>query len=68
MSLVVLGRKFARGDTETSTPFMFGPNDGKIDMRVEHREIRLKFVSDTINGNFEMGRLLLTTEYGDERP
>jgi hypothetical protein len=68
MSLVVLGRKFARGDTETSTSFMFGPNDGKIDMRVEHREVRLKFSSDDINGNFEMGRLLLTTEYGDERP
>jgi hypothetical protein len=47
---------------------MFGSEIGKIDMRIEHREIRLKFVSNTLNGNFEMGRLLLTTEYGDERP
>lgn len=68
MTLTVLGRKFARGDTETSDPFPFGPETGKIDMRIEHREVRLKFSSDDINGNYEMGRLLITSEYGDERP
>jgi len=68
MSLVVLGKKFARGEVETSNPFMFGPDDGKIDMRIEHREIRLKFESNVIDGNFEMGRILITAEYGDERP
>ena len=68
MTLQVLGRKFARGDTTTTTPFPFGPNDGKIDMRVEHREIELQFLSDTIDGNYEMGRILITAEYGDERP
>jgi hypothetical protein len=68
MSLIVLGRKFARGDTETSNPFVFGPNTGKIDMRIEHREVRLKFESNDLDGNYEMGRLLITSEYGDERP
>lgn len=68
MTLTVLGRKFARGDVEVSNPFPFSPETGKIDMRIEHREIRLKFSSDTINGNYEMGRLLITSEYGDERP
>lgn len=68
MTLTVLGRKFARGDVEVSNPFPFDPETGKIDMRIEHREIRLKFSSDTINGNYEMGRLLITSEYGDERP
>ena len=68
MTLEILGRKFARGDTQTSDPFTFGQDTGKIDMRIEHREIRLKFESDTINGNYEMGRLLITSEYGDERP
>jgi hypothetical protein len=66
--LNILGDKFARGATETSGPFYFDPDTGKIDMRVEHREIRLKFESDTIDGNYEMGRLLITSEYGDERP
>jgi hypothetical protein len=68
MTLQVLGRKFARGDSTTTTPFPFGPNDGKIDMRVEHREVELQFLSDTIDGNYEMGRILITAEYGDERP
>jgi hypothetical protein len=68
MTLTILGRKFASGETETSGPFYFDPETGKIDMRVEHREIRLKFSSDDIDGNYEMGRLLITSEYGDERP
>jgi hypothetical protein len=68
MVLSVLGRKFARGDTTTHTPFPFGPETGKIDMRVEHREIALQFTSDVLGGNYEMGRLLITAEYGDERP
>jgi len=68
ISLNVLGRKFAQGDNETSGPFYFDPDTGKIDMRVEYREIRLKFESDTIDGNYEMGRLLITSEFGDERP
>jgi hypothetical protein len=68
MTLNILGNKFARGDTETSGPFYFEPETGKIDMRVEYREIKLKFESDVIDGNYEMGRLLITSEYGDERP
>jgi hypothetical protein len=68
ISLNVLGRKFARGTSEISGPFYFDPETGKIDMRVEHREARLKFESDVIDGNYEMGRILITAEYGDERP
>jgi hypothetical protein len=68
MQMTVLGRKFARGDTENSGPYVFDPMTGKIDLRVEYREIRLKFESNDINGNYEMGRILITAEFGDERP
>jgi hypothetical protein len=68
MAITILGRKFARGAVENSGPFPFDPDTGKIDLRVEHREIRLKFESNVLGGNFEMGRLLITAEYGDERP
>jgi hypothetical protein len=68
MTLDIIGRKFARGTEDTSGPFPFDPDTGKIDLRVEHREIRLKFTSNEVNGNYEMGRLLITAEYGDERP
>lgn len=70
MTMTVLGRKFANGAiyVENSGPFYFSPQDGKIDMRVEHRLVRLKFESNTVDGNFEMGRLVITAEFGDERP
>lgn len=68
MDLEILGRKFARGNVENSGPYPFDPDTGKIDLRVEHREIRLQFTSNILNGNYEMGRLLITAEYGDERP
>jgi hypothetical protein len=68
MTLNIIGEKFARGGTQINGPYAFGPETEKIDLRIEHREIRLEFISNTINGNFEMGRLLITAEYGDERP
>jgi hypothetical protein len=68
MTLQIIGRKFARGPEELSPVFTFGPDDGKVDMRIENREARLTFASNTTNGNFEMGRIMITAEYGDERP
>lgn len=68
MTVQVIGRKFARGPEEESPIFTFGPNDGKVDLRIENRESRLKFTSNTQGGRFEMGRILITAEYGDERP
>ena len=72
MSMTVLGRKFASGamttDEEDSGPYYFNPDTGKIDLRVEHRLVQLKFESNTLNGNYEMGKLIITAEYGDERP
>jgi len=68
MTMTVLGRKFARGPAAESIPFSFGPDTEKIDMRIENRESRLQFVSNVLNGDYEMGRILITAEYGDERP
>jgi hypothetical protein len=68
LTLDILGRKFARGEQETKGPFVFEPQTGKIDLRAEYREIQLKFTSNDLGGNYEMGRLLITAEYGDERP
>ena len=68
LTLSILGRKFATSTTETNGPFTFTPNTEKIDLRVEHREMRLLFESNELDGNYEMGRLLVTAEFGDERP
>jgi hypothetical protein len=68
MTLQIIGRKFARGEEAQSPVFTFGPNDGKVDLRIENRESRIVFNSNVVNGNFEMGRILITAEFGDERP
>lgn len=68
MDLSILGRKFAQSQSVVSGPFKFDSNTEKIDLRIEYREMDLTFVSNEIDGNYEMGRILLTVELGDERP
>jgi hypothetical protein len=68
MTVQVIGQKFARGTEALSPVFTFGSDDGKVDMRIENREARLVFTSNTVNGDYQMGRILITAEYGDERP
>ena len=69
MAMTILGRKFAGGQNEeNSGPYYFDQETGKIDLRVEHRLVRLQFVSNVLDGNYEMGRNLITAEFGDERP
>lgn len=67
MDVRVIGREFAQSPDTVSAPFTFNPNTDKIDMREQRRQIRLRFTSNTINGNFEMGRVILHTEPGDVR-
>ena len=68
MDLTVLGRKFAQSPTVVSGPFTFDENTEKIDLRLEYRQLSLKFETNDIDGNYEMGRILITCELGDERP
>jgi hypothetical protein len=68
MSVVVTGRPFAQGEDKESNPYVFGPNTGKIDMREQRRELRLRFTSDVAGGNYQLGKLLLNAEIGDVRP
>lgn len=63
----VISREFAQQVDTVSEPFTFSSNTGKIDMRKQGRQIRLRFTSNTLNGNFEMGRVILHTEPGDVR-
>ena len=68
MSLIVTGRPFAqRPDTE-SAPYYFDPDTGKIDMREQRRELRLRFTSNTQGGNYQAGKIILNADIGDVRP
>jgi hypothetical protein len=68
MSLIITGRPFAQGQDAESTPYVFDKNTGKIDMREQRREIRLRFISDVAGGDYQLGKVLLSADVGDTRP
>ena len=68
MSVIVTGRPFAQAEDVDSEPFVFTPTTGKVDMREQRREIRLRFISNVQGGNYQMGKVLLDATIGDVRP
>ena len=68
MELYVTGRSFAQSADVTSAAYTFSPSTGKVDMREQRRELRLKFVSNVAGGNYQVGRILLDADLGDVRP
>ena len=67
MELYIVGRPFAQSDDETSQAFVFDSNTNKIDMKEQRRELRLKFVSNTAGGDYQLGKVLLNATIGDVR-
>ena len=67
MSLYVTGKGYADDVEDISDPYTFDNTTLKIDMREQRRELRLKFESNTFNGDYYMGRILLSADMGDER-
>jgi hypothetical protein len=68
MTFQVTGRPYAQSADVTSDPYVFDPDTGKIDMRQQRREIRLRFSSNVEGGDYQMGKVLLTVTLGDSRP
>lgn len=67
MTMTVIGEEFAQTPTVSSTPYTFSPTTGKIDTREQKRNIRVRFESNVVGGNYEMGKVILHTETGDNR-
>jgi hypothetical protein len=67
MTLIVTGKSYADDVAELSDPYVFAPGTPKIDMREQRREMRLKFESNTVGGNYELGNVILSADIGDER-
>ena len=68
MTLQVTGRPYAQSQDVPSQEYTFDPDTGKIDMRQQRREIRLRFRSNVSGGNYQMGKVLLSVTLGDVRP
>jgi len=67
MTVVVTGEGYADDVAVESDPYTFSPNTLKIDMREQRREMRLRFQSNTYNGTYQTGRVLLSVTTGDVR-
>jgi hypothetical protein len=67
MELYVIGRPYAQGQDKISDAFEFSPTTGKIDMKEQRRELRLRFVSNIAGGNYQLGKVLLSGAIGDVR-
>ena len=67
MTVVITGRGYAEDVNRESDPFTFTPNTLKIDMREQRREMRLRFESNTENGDYQTGSVLLSLTTGDVR-
>lgn len=67
MDVIITGKSYAEDVDDPSDPYTFNPDTLKIDMKEQRREMRLKFVSNTQNGNYFMGRVLLSIDVGDVR-
>lgn len=67
MDLYVTGRPYAQADDYTSGPYTFDADTHKIDMREQRRELRLRFVSNTQGGDYQVGRIILNADIGDVR-
>ena len=67
MNLYVTGKGYADDVDITTGPYTFQPNKLKIDLREQRREMRLRFESNTYDGNYETGNVLLSADIGDER-
>ena len=67
MTVTVTGKGYANDEDIASQPYPFDSTTLKIDMREQRRELRLKFQSNTENGNYQMGKVLISVEGGDVR-
>jgi hypothetical protein len=67
MDLYVTGRPYAQSEDKTTGPYTFSPDTNKIDMKEQRRELRLRFSSNTLDGNYQLGYVMLTADIGDVR-
>jgi hypothetical protein len=67
LTLYITGRPFAQSEDKESIAYPFSPTTGKIDMKEQRRELRIKVVSNTLGGDYQLGKMLLNADIGDVR-
>ena len=64
----MVGRPFAQSEDQISDAYNFAPETGKVDMREQRREPRLKFRSNVQGGDYQLGKVIVNADVGDVRP
>jgi len=67
MYVQVYGKGYADDTDQVSDPYPFDVDTLKVDMREQRREMRLRFGSNIVRGNYFMGKVILSVDMGDER-
>ena len=67
MDLYIVGRPYPQQPDKITGPYTFDDNTSKIDMKEQRRILRLKFVSDVVGGDYQLGKVILDADFGDTR-
>ncbi|MEB3703242.1 hypothetical protein Bealeia2_01936 (plasmid) [Candidatus Bealeia paramacronuclearis] len=67
LKLEILSRDYAQGLTQTSKHSVIAPQTDKLDLRAQGREMRLRFSCEDVDDTYEMGKILLTLDFGEGR-
>lgn len=67
MQLIVTGRPYAQSQDYASDPYVFDANTNKIDMKEQRRELRIKFRSNVVGGDYQTGKVIISADIGDVR-
>lgn len=67
LNLTVRGAAYAQSAIVDSLPYIFDGTTEYISPREQRREMSLKVESNVVGGFYEMGKVLMTVEPGDER-
>lgn len=67
MTMNVVSRPYAQSQDSVSQDYNFDASTNKIDLREQGRQLRLKFTSNEVGGDYQVGRILVNGYFGDVR-
>jgi hypothetical protein len=67
LDLYVVGRPYPDQPDQITGPYTFAPGTSKIDMKEQRRLLRLKFVSNQVDGDYQTGKVIVDADFGDVR-
>jgi len=67
LDLYIVGRPYPDQPDQITGPYTFDATTGKVDMKEQRRLLRLKFVSNQVDGDYQAGKIIVDADVGDVR-